>query len=120
MKTEAKFSYKNMPVYDDLGLHRELERLTDEIGKEYAKAFDGWLERCVKDFCSEAWEFAERGVWHEASRKLLEGDFHYRSLPGGVTEFCCGEAVLARVKFEPEFKVYHGTTEFPRQGGVEE
>lgn len=100
------FSYQGLPDFRDASLIKNLQNVTEQLQKEYVLQFDAWLKQCVKDFCPEAYEAVERGNFLSAGRILLDQGFHYRTVRGSdTTEFCQGETVLARARFEVEFTV---------------
>ncbi len=111
------FDYRYTPSEEGKRLREEMERASNELMKAYANRLNEWLGAQVEKFCpmADAAMMANDAV--NATRWLNEGDFHYRSLPDGVTEFCQGDTVLARAKFEVKFTVNKSTQENLRTQG---
>lgn len=85
---------------------RRLEEASEMIRKSYAEHFNAWLNDCVAKFCPDAWfRLNDHNDQMGATRELNKGDFHYRTFPDGTAEFCQGDTVLARAKFEIKFTV---------------
>lgn len=106
-------NYLYTPCYSDSALSKRMEELSDQLRKTYAQRFDTWLGQCVADFCPLAKEHLERKAQIGAIRALHEGGFHYRTWADGkgcTAEFCQGETVLARAKFEVKFTVNKAQT----------
>ncbi len=100
------FDHRYTPSDVGFSMPDQITRLSNELSKAYAVKLNAWLGECVEKFCPEAMAFVKAGHYPHATKALNKGGFHYRSLPDGVTEFCQGDAVLARAKFEMVFKTY--------------
>lgn len=74
-----------------------------QVRAEYDRSLNRWLKVCVFEFCPAALEPLKDGNSPASSRILEEYYFHYRLRPDNVVEFCQGDTVLARARFEFSF-----------------
>jgi hypothetical protein len=87
--------YKNVP--SELRLSSlVLEEVSNVLQNEFAREFNGWLEKCIRDHCPEALSAYEKGELLEATMILNRSDFYYATRPGNRYEFRHGNKILAR------------------------
>lgn len=103
------FDYRHIPSEFGYSMPDQIQRLSNELSKAYAAKLNSWLGECVEKFCPAAFLYQSSGNLISAARVLNEEEFHYRTHPDGVTEFCCGDTVLAKAKFETVFKTERKT-----------
>lgn len=84
-----------------------LEEAISRVRSEYDRSLNRWLKVCVFEFCPDAFEPLKHGDTPTSTRILEQYHFHHRLRPDNVVEFCQGDTVLARARFEFSFTFTH-------------
>lgn len=94
------YSFSDITPREPSAAEKLLEEAISRVRSEYDRSLNRWLKVCVWEFCPDAFEPLKHGDIPASTRILEQYHFHYRLRPDNVVEFCQGDTVLARARFE--------------------